>query len=126
MTLGKRDVKRSKEITLDNGYVKFTETARDDRSTVVTKETRTVYASPWHVEVVQCYCCTCREDDYGMLSNDAACRNHGFAGTRPCDIHGTAGSEWDDEMIPNPDNKPNMPMPVQAYRDAIAAGLPTW
>lgn len=57
---------------------------------------RVVWASDWReTERLACHCCTC--DDDGM---DAACRNHGFYGQRPCDIHNLPGYTWEgtDEM----------------------------
>lgn len=51
-----------------------------------------------------CFCCSC-----GDFGSDPACRNHGFAGTRPCELHGTPGTAWDDEPGV-------MPASVQAAR----------
>lgn len=39
-----------------------------------------------------CYCCTCENDYSGP---DPFCRNHGWIGTRPCDIHGMPGDKDD-------------------------------
>lgn len=41
-----------------------------------------------------CFCCSCGDRD----GPDAACRNHGFAGRRPCDRHQMPGEPWDVEM----------------------------
>ncbi|WNO27771.1 hypothetical protein SEA_HUWBERT_19 [Microbacterium phage Huwbert] len=59
---------------------------------------RVVWASDWReTERLTCHCCTCDEDYWsGYTTNDPACRNHGFAGTRPCDIHNLPGSTWED------------------------------
>lgn len=61
---------------------------------------RVVWTSYWQETVrVACFCCTC--DPYsGTTSADAACRNHGFYGSRPCDIHNLPGYPWEgtDEM----------------------------
>jgi hypothetical protein len=51
-----------------------------------------------------CFCCTCGD----RAGSDPACRNHGYAGRRPCDIHNLPGQEWDDEMVPGG----GMPEPV--------------
>lgn len=119
--------KTTKEVELPNGYVKFTETIHSF-SYNETVATRTVYASPWEVQTLSCYCCTCSEDDYGMASTDWACRNHNYGfGMRPCDIHNLPGQEIDDEAIKSSDpDAPKMPMPVQEYRNAVKAGLPTY
>jgi hypothetical protein len=53
---------------------------------------RVVWASDWReTERLACHCCTCGEDG----SMDAACRNHGFYGERPCDIHNLPGYPWE-------------------------------
>lgn len=68
------------------------------RERLVTTEAafeRVVWASDWReTKRIACHCCTC--DD----SMDAACRNHGFYGQRPCDIHNLPGYAWEgtDEM----------------------------
>lgn len=49
--------------------------------------------------MTDCYCCTC--SDYGAA--DPFCRNHGFYGKRPCDIHGMPGSPIEDTgKMPDP------------------------
>jgi len=48
-----------------------------------------------------CYCCSC-----GDTPDDPFCRNHGFAGTRPCDKH---------QMPGTPDEDGNMPESVQRH-----------
>jgi hypothetical protein len=54
---------------------------------------RQVMVEPWReVQRLTCFCCSC--GDFGA---DPACRNHGYAGTRPCEKHGTPGSVWDDD-----------------------------
>lgn len=54
----------------------------------------TTYYQPILVieERTNCFCCTCS----GQEGDDPACRNHGWAATRPCDIHGMPGSPWED------------------------------
>lgn len=46
-------------------------------------------------ERTNCYCCTCPDDG---LQTDPACRNHGWAATRPCEEHDMPGQPWGDEM----------------------------
>jgi len=60
-----------------------------------------------------CFCCSCMEDDYGHLYTDAACRNHGFAARRPCDIHNLPGQSWDDTF---PEGEGEMPTTVLQAR----------
>jgi hypothetical protein len=43
-----------------------------------------------------CFCCSC--DD--QVGSDVYCRNHGFAGERPCELHGMPGVENDDGVMP--------------------------
>jgi len=69
---------------------------------------RRVVADPWTEERSNCFCCSCDDDNPG---NDAACRNHGFAAMRPCEVHGMPGSEWDEEF-----GGGGMPESVQAVR----------
>lgn len=64
---------------------------------------RRVVAEPWVEERTNCFCCSCDE-----LSSDPACRNHGFAGTRPCEVHNMPGQPWD--------HSGEMPDSVQAHR----------
>lgn len=53
--------------------------------------TRTViYAALAVVEErTNCFCCSC-----GEYAIDPACRNHGWAATRPCGLHGMPGQTW--------------------------------
>jgi hypothetical protein len=55
---------------------------------------RTVVAHEWVEERSNCFCCSCGDRE----GSDPACRNHGFAATRPCETHNMPGSEWDEEM----------------------------
>jgi hypothetical protein len=41
-----------------------------------------------------CFCCSCGDRE----GSDIACRNHGFAASRPCEKHGTEGTAWGEEM----------------------------
>lgn len=50
-----------------------------------------------------CFCCSCSRD-----GDDAACRNHGYYGKRPCEDHNMPGSPWEDTG--------EMPESVQAMR----------
>jgi hypothetical protein len=62
-----------------------------------------------------CFCCSCGDRE----GSDPACRNHGFAATRPCEDHGTPGSVWDAMTAPGeevPDWHDTMPESVQEYR----------
>lgn len=52
--------------------------------------------------VPDCFCCSCPE--YGGV--DPYCRNHGWAGTRPCEIHESPGMA---------DETDKMPVSVQQY-----------
>jgi hypothetical protein len=77
---------------------------------------RTVYASAWaEVERNNCFCCSCPANN-----PDPHCRNHGWAGRRPCEDHKLPGTKYEQEHI---DNKTGsllrvdvMPQSVQAYR----------
>lgn len=86
----------------DDGGQTWEETTDD----YAVKRTRTVIAGPWREERYNCFCCTCEYTDAYSMS-DAYCRNHGFAGERPCDIHNMPGQ---------PDDDDKMPMPVGEYR----------
>lgn len=70
---------------------------------------RVVWESKWQPkEQWDCFCCTC---DYDY--HDAACRNHGFYGKRPCETHNTSGYPGEDSD--------KMPDSVQVYRAKEAA-----
>lgn len=43
-----------------------------------------------------CYCCSCRSGEGG----DPYCRNHGFAGQRPCDVHQMPGQTDENGVMP--------------------------
>jgi hypothetical protein len=69
---------------------------------------RQVKAEVWaEDERTNCFCCSCPE--FG--NSDPFCRNHGFAGTRPCEEHGMPG-DFDPEMTEG------MPRSVQVERAA--------
>lgn len=70
----------------------------------------TVYMPVLQIENrTECFCCSC--PDY---SHDPACRNHGFAAKRPCELHDMPGSTWDPEFMDGEEDI--MPESVQAYR----------
>lgn len=62
---------------------------------------RTVILTPWkEIERHTCFCCSCdHTGDY--TGSDPDCRNHGFDGQRPCEIHGLPGSPGDDGIMPS-------------------------
>lgn len=56
------------------------------------KLTRQVTATQWvEMERTDCYCCSCDDDDLGNYV-DVFCRNHGYAGERPCEVHNLPGT----------------------------------
>lgn len=55
-----------------------------------------------------CYCCSCGDRE----GSDPYCRNHGWAGTRPCEQHGMSGKVDDDGV---------MPVSVQQKRAKVAS-----
>lgn len=70
----------------------------------------TVYMPVLQIENrTECFCCSC--PDY---SHDPACRNHGFAAKRPCELHDMPGSTWDPEFMDGEEDI--MPESVQAHR----------
>lgn len=83
------------------------------------KTIRNITAGVRREERTDCFCCTCGDD----ALSDAACRNHGYYGKRPCDIHNMPGQVWDQE--PGDTSEPVMPMPVKEYREAVRDGRPT-
>lgn len=103
---------------------KITERVRNDDGTETWLETynnfdgairtRRVTAEAYTETRTDCFCCSCGESEYGSLIGDAACRNHGFAAKRPCDIHNLPGSEWDPEF----GVEGKMPEPVTVARAA--------
>ena len=82
-----------KRVTLKNGAF-----VTERRVGIESISERVVWASNWReTERLECFCCTCDEDYYsGHVSTDAACRNHGYYGKRPCDIHNLPGYTWED------------------------------
>lgn len=49
------------------------------------------------VERDNCYCCSCGD----LAGSDPYCRNHGWAGERPCKVHGMPGQEDDEDDMPD-------------------------
>lgn len=81
--------------------------------------TKTYYQQVLKIEErTDCFCCSCPNG----YSDDPACRNHGFAGKRPCLTHNMPGQVWDDDMMfgpegPPADHVPEMPESVQWMRE---------
>jgi len=72
---------------------------------------RELTAGPWTEERINCFCCTCPD---GGGPADPCCRNDGWWGTRPCELHNMPG-EVDEDGV--------MPASVQEYRQRVAARL---
>lgn len=47
----------------------------------------------------ECFCCSCGDRD--REGSDPFCRNHGWAGERPCEKHGSPGKVDDDGKMPS-------------------------
>lgn len=47
-----------------------------------------------------CFCCSCGDEWRGGGGRDPYCRNHGFAGKRPCEEHRTNGEPNEDGVMP--------------------------
>jgi hypothetical protein len=57
---------------------------------------RRVVATNWEeYQRNNCFCCSCED-----FSCDPYCRNHGWYGTRPCEVHGMPGEAGDDGVMP--------------------------
>lgn len=85
---GRDDVYEVKRVDLTNGSF-----VTERKVTLEGYYERVVWESKWQEkERYECFCCTC--PDYGGV--DAACRNHGYYGKRPCDIHNLPGYTWED------------------------------
>jgi len=89
--------KRSAEVEHPDGSHYWTETV-DDLEVI---RTRTVIGEPWQEQRYNCFCCSCEESETWTYT-DAACRLHGFAGKRPCDIHDLPGQVWGEELAGTP------------------------
>lgn len=94
-----RNIQRTPETTNPDGSRTWTETWNEPGIT----RTRVVNAPAWTEERTDCFCCSCSE--FG--NSDPYCRNHGFAGERPCEAHNMPG---------DPDDDGTMPASVRAYR----------
>lgn len=113
-TKRKTDVKR-----FTDGTETYVEVVED-----VDRITRTrVYRGVPDVERTNCFCCSCNHYGDGLITTDAACRNHGFAAHRPCEEHGMPGEPWEDFGTPD-DGK--MPESVQQKRAADKANWEAW
>lgn len=93
----------------DDGHTSYIEVDTQPDSITRTNVTR----SAPEITITNCYCCSCYEDDYGMVTSDPACRNHGFAAQRPCELHNMPGQPWDDYGF---DTDGKMPESVQQKR----------
>jgi hypothetical protein len=96
------ETKISNRVRHEDGTETWTETLNNFDGAI---RTRTVTAGEWNVERTDCFCCSCGDRE----GSDPACRNHGWAAKRPCDVHNLPGSEWDDE-------EGGMPEPVSLAR----------
>ena len=85
---------KTKEIAVGtDGTVTWVETS----STPGVTRSRRIIALPWQEERTDCFCCSC-----GWVGgSDMFCRNHGFAGERPCEVHGLPGQEDEDGVMPD-------------------------
>jgi hypothetical protein len=87
-------IKTSNEIRHDDGTYRWTETRTEPGAVWQ----RTVTVTDWELaERTDCFCCSC--GDYG--SSDPYCRNHGFAGERPCETHELPGAANEDGVMPD-------------------------
>jgi len=69
------------------GRPSWTEVSREPGVVFV----RQVQATSWTVEKrTDCFCCSCGDGGHGYQWTDPHCRNHGFSGRRPCELHGTS------------------------------------
>jgi len=79
------------------------------------KRTRVFHVTTTEEVRTNCFCCSCGDRE----GDDAACRNHGSHGLRPCEEHGMPGAGWDDlfdaDGTPDPLNRV-MPDSVQQER----------
>jgi len=80
--------------------------------------TATIRPEDWTETRTDCFCCSCGDRE----GSDSACRNHGFAAKRPCELHAMPGSTWDEEMMPDLKGVvPDSVQVVRAERDAAVA-----
>lgn len=99
---------------------------------------RKVWASDWdETGRVNCYCCTCTES-HDRVNTDKHCRNHGFAGRRPCAVHNLPGDPDQDGTVPdaitnvNTTTWPPSKIPLwqtagtQENLELLLAALSTW
>lgn len=97
-----------KPITLDGRYILGEQWVEEERTPGLIR-TRDVHAGPWFETRTNCFCCSCGDRE----GSDAACRNHGYYGVRPCEKHGMPGYAWE--------GTEEMPESVQAERARQAA-----
>lgn len=87
---GDDNVYEVRRVDLKNGAF-----VTERKITIEAAYERVVWVSHWKETArYECFCCTCYD------GTDAACRNHGYYGKRPCDIHNLPGYIWEgtDEM----------------------------
>lgn len=77
-------------------YADGTESWTEEVKTPDLIRRRTVTASAFTEERITCFCCSCDTDEL----SDPYCRNHGFAGARPCESHGMPGEPNEDGVMP--------------------------
>lgn len=85
-----------------------------------------VYRGVPELEVTNCFCCSCDDTGDGFIQSDAACRNHGFAAARPCELHGMPGQPWGDELGEDHPEYGKMPESVQVKRAADRKRYDDW
>lgn len=83
----------------------------ENRVQVVFRRAMDHAGRPFYRRTNQCLCCSC-SDVSNLHITDPYCRNHGFAGSRPCEEHNSPGM---------PDEEGNMPESVQKRRSLNGA-----
>lgn len=117
---------RTTEKTERRRFPDGTETYVEVTKTVETTTRTRVYKGAPDVERTNCYCCSCDDTGDGFIQNDAACRNHGFAAKRPCELHNMPGQPWGDELGEDHPEYGKMPESVQAKRAADKQRYDDW
>lgn len=79
------EVTEVRDLQVDEwGRATWTEVSREPGVVL----TRQIQATGWTVESrTDCFCCSCHDNVYGYQGTDPHCRNHGFSGRRPCELH---------------------------------------
>jgi hypothetical protein len=61
-------------------------------------EQRHLTTTSWSmVQRTNCWCCSCAHQE----GDDPSCRNHGWWGRRPCELHAMAGETSRQDVIPD-------------------------